>query len=72
MGEGEPIAGEARVIRPGDNVLIRLPSSTTAEQADQMLQELRARMPDVMFCVIAGVDGIDVYRPGSPGEDGSG
>lgn len=66
------VEAQLRVIRPGDKVLIRVPSDTTCAQFDAMRAALKERMPDVDFCVISGVDGIDVYRPDPPGEDGSG
>ncbi|MEV4033409.1 hypothetical protein [Streptomyces umbrinus] len=57
------LAAELTVIRPGDKVLVRMPRDLRLEQAMQVAERLRERLPDVEFLVIAGVDGIDVYRP---------
>lgn len=61
------IEAELSVIRPGDKVLVRMPRDIRPEQAMRVAERLRERMPDVEVLVLAGVDGIDVYRPGEAG-----
>ncbi|MFF8034908.1 hypothetical protein [Streptomyces sp. NPDC016626] len=53
----------AAVIRPGDTVLVRLHHNAPREQVLATADRLRQRLPDVEVLVLAGVDGIDVYRP---------
>jgi hypothetical protein len=59
----EPPDDALHLIRPGDKVLVRMPRDTRPEQALHVAERLRERMPDVEVLVLAGVDGIDVYRP---------
>lgn len=58
------VEAELSVIRPGDKVLVRMPRDIRPEQAKRVADRLRERLPDVEVLVLAGVDGIDVYRPG--------
>ncbi|MFF3848035.1 hypothetical protein [Streptomyces sp. NPDC002328] len=55
---------ETTVIRPGDTVLVRMPSGTPAVQMERIVDRLRERLPGVEVLLLAGVDGVDVYRPG--------
>lgn len=63
------VEAELSVIRPGDKVLVRMPRETRPEQALYVAERLREQMPDVEVLVLAGVDGVDVYRPGEASED---
>lgn len=65
------VEAELSVIRPGDVVLLRMPREATAEQLHHIAEQLRERMPDVTFCVLTGVDGIDVFRNSEPAVGGS-
>lgn len=66
------VAVDVTVIRPGDTALVRLPRDTPAVQLETVAERLRERLPGVEVLLLAGVDGIDVYRPNSHGEDGTG
>ncbi|MFI7394025.1 MULTISPECIES: hypothetical protein [Streptomyces] len=58
------LAADLTVIRPGDTVLVRVPSDIPAEQIRRIVDQLKERMPDVAdVLVLAGADGIAVYRP---------
>lgn len=59
------IAADLTVIRPGDTVLVRMPSGTHRVQLETVAERLRERLPGVEVLLVAGVDGIDVYRPGT-------
>lgn len=65
-------AAELSVIRPGDTVLVRVAGDTPAVRLEAIADRLRERLPDVEVLLVAGVDGIDVYRPGEPGAGGPG
>ncbi|MGW6910263.1 hypothetical protein [Streptomyces sp. NPDC054940] len=52
------------VIRPGDTALVRLSKDTPRVQLERLADLLRERLPGVDVLLLAGVDGIDVYRPG--------
>ncbi|GAB2714497.1 hypothetical protein [Streptomyces bullii] len=54
---------EVTVIRPGDTALVRMPRDTPRVQLETVADRLRERLPDVDVVLLAGVDGIDVYRP---------
>lgn len=62
------VEAQLSVVRPGDKVLVRMQRDLTPGQVRDVAEQLRERMPDVDVCVICGVDGIDVYRAGSPVE----
>lgn len=47
---------EAAVLHPGDRLIIRLQSDTTMRQLDELATDLRARMPDVDFVLVAGAE----------------
>lgn len=51
---------DVTVIRPGDTALVRMPRDTPRVQ----LERVADRLPGVEVLLLAGVDGIDVYRPG--------
>lgn len=55
---------DVTVIRPGDTALVRMPRDTPAVQLETIADRLRERLPGVEVLLLAGVDGIDVYRPG--------
>ncbi|WND33964.1 hypothetical protein RI578_06505 [Streptomyces sp. BB1-1-1] len=55
------------VIRPGDTVLVRVARDTPPVQLERLADRLRERLPSVEVLLLAGVDGIDVYRPGEAG-----
>jgi hypothetical protein len=57
------MAPEARIIRPGDTLLVRMPGNFTASQAETVSKALREQLPGVKVCVLTGVDGLDVCRP---------
>ncbi|MBL3669061.1 hypothetical protein JL475_24320 [Streptomyces sp. M2CJ-2] len=57
------LPGTSAVIRPGDTVLIRLRHDAPRAQQLAVADRLRSRIPDVEVLVLAGIDGIDVYRP---------
>ncbi|MGW6743771.1 hypothetical protein ACWGDX_24135 [Streptomyces sp. NPDC055025] len=57
------LAANLTVIRPGDTVLVRMPATAPVIQAKAVADRLRERLPDVDVLVIAGTDGIDIYRP---------
>jgi hypothetical protein len=65
--EARVVEAELSVIRPGDTVLVRLPREIRAEQAERLAEQLRERLPDVEVLLMAGADGIDVYRSGEAG-----
>lgn len=54
---------ELTVIRPGDTALVRVQRGTTSEQAQEMTALLKEQLPGVEVLLLAGVDGIEVYRP---------
>lgn len=54
-------AREISIVRPGDNVLITVPTATSPERARAFAEQLRARMPDAQFTV-ATADGVVVQR----------
>ncbi|MGP4088539.1 hypothetical protein [Streptomyces sp. KR55] len=55
---------DVTVIRPGDTALVRMPRDTPQVQLETIADRLRERLPGVDVLLLAGVDGIDVYRPG--------
>ena len=57
------IAAGLTVIRPGDTILVRMPRDTHRVQLEKVVDRLRERLPGVEVLLMAGVDGIDVYRP---------
>lgn len=57
------IAADLTVIRPGDTVLVRMPRDTHRVQLETVADRLRERLPGVDVLLLAGVDGVDVYRP---------
>lgn len=57
------LPGTSATIRPGDTVLIRMRHDAPREQVLAVADGLRKRLPDVEVLVLAGADGIDVYRP---------
>lgn len=57
------IAADLTVIRPGDTILVRMPPDTHHVQLKTVADRLRERLPDVEVLLLAGVDGIEVYRP---------
>ncbi|MFE5258249.1 hypothetical protein [Streptomyces coelicoflavus] len=58
------LSADLAVIRPGDTVLVRVPSDIPAEQIRRIVDQLKERLPDVAdVLVLAGADGIAVYRP---------
>jgi len=57
------IAADLTVIRPGDTVLVRMPRDAHRVQLETVSDRLRERLPGVEVLLLAGVDGIDVYRP---------
>jgi hypothetical protein len=63
---------DVTIIRPGDTALIRLSRAVPHVQAEVIADQLRERLPGVEVLLLAGVDGIDVYRPDSHGEGGPG
>jgi hypothetical protein len=68
----EVFAAELRVIRPGDTVLVRVARDTPQVGLGMIADRLRERLPGVEVLLLAGVDGVDVYRPGEPGAGGPG
>jgi hypothetical protein len=54
---------DVTVIRPGDTALVRMPRDTPRVQLEAVAERLRERLPGVEVLLLAGVDGIDVYRP---------
>ncbi|MEU0426447.1 hypothetical protein ABZ235_23110 [Streptomyces canus] len=57
------IAAGLTVIRPGDTILVRMPRDTPCVQLETVADRLRERLPGVEVLLLAGVDGVDVYRP---------
>lgn len=58
------IAADLTVIRPGDIVLVSVPGTTPAAQAQRIAEQLRDRLPAVAdVLVLAGAEGITAYRP---------
>ncbi|MFD4258226.1 hypothetical protein ACFWR9_11495 [Streptomyces sp. NPDC058534] len=55
------------VIRPGDTALVRVARDVPAVQLERLADVLRERLPGVEVLLLAGADGIDVYRPGEAG-----
>jgi hypothetical protein len=53
---------DAVVVRPGDTLIVRVPSTLTQEQFTQIVTHLDERLPGVKT-VLLGVDQILVYRP---------
>lgn len=49
------------VLRPGDSLIIRLPSNTSHERIDKALCHVKASLPGINPCVIVA-DQILVYR----------
>lgn len=62
------IAADLTVIRPGDTVLVRMLGDTHPVQLKTVADRLRERLPDVDILLMAGVDGIEVYRPEAVGD----
>ncbi|MGW6295640.1 hypothetical protein [Streptomyces sp. NPDC055058] len=58
---------ELTVIRPGDTALVRVARDMTPEQVVRLRDALREQLPGVTVVLLAGVDGIDVYRPDEAG-----
>ncbi|MET9815317.1 hypothetical protein [Streptomyces sp. NPDC006355] len=56
------LAADLTVIRPGDTLLVRMPSNAPLVQLEMVANRLRDRLPDVEVLVIAA-EGVDVYRP---------
>ncbi|MEU9199426.1 hypothetical protein [Streptomyces sp. NPDC048332] len=54
---------EAAVIRPGDTVLIRIPSAFTDAQRQIVRKALERELPDVSVVIVSGTDSMHVYRP---------
>jgi hypothetical protein len=65
------VEAELSVIRPGDAVLVRMASGVEVEQARAVAERLGERLPEVEVLVLAGVDGIDVYREAGGGNGGT-
>ncbi|MFF9215614.1 hypothetical protein [Streptomyces viridosporus] len=57
------LPGASAIIRSGDTVLLRLRHDAPRAQQLAMADRLRSRLPDIEVLVLAGIDGIDVYRP---------
>lgn len=58
------IAADLTVLQPGDTVLVSVPATTPAAQAQRIAEQLRDRLPDVAdVLVLAGAEGITTYRP---------
>ncbi len=57
------LAADLTVVRPGDTALVRVPPALDREAAQRLHEKLVERLPGVTVVLIAGVDGIDVYRP---------
>lgn len=60
------LSADLTVIRPGDTILVRMHHDVQPDQLLVIAKRLRDRLPDVEVLVIAGADGIDIYRPGEP------
>lgn len=61
---------DGHVIRPGDHLLVRVdPRDLSQEEADEIVQQLRARLPGLADVTLIGADGLYVYRP-EVGTDG--
>lgn len=54
-----------QVIRPGDTVLVRLDNLPSPEEQQRLTEALERELPGCRIVVLAGVAGIDVYRPGA-------
>lgn len=57
------LAADLIVIRPGDTILVRMHRDAPREQLLAVAERLRDRLPDVEVLVLAGAEGIEVYRP---------
>ncbi|MEU3899749.1 hypothetical protein [Streptomyces sp. NPDC045251] len=55
------------VVRPGDTALVRMARDVPPPQLERIAERLRERLPGVDVVLLAGVDGIDVYRPDEAG-----
>ncbi|MEV4096958.1 hypothetical protein [Streptosporangium saharense] len=66
---------EALAIRPGDTLLLRMPSNVTEAQLarcrDHLAPSLKERLPQVEVIVLGGVEQMAVYRPDRPVEGDS-
>jgi hypothetical protein len=60
------LSADLTVIRPGDTILVRMHRDAPSQQLLAVAERLRDRLPDVEVLVLAGADGIDIYRPGEP------
>lgn len=58
----------AATVKPGDRVMVLLPSHTTQNDMNQISQALKQWAPDVEFLVLAGPESITVI-PAAPVED---
>jgi hypothetical protein len=59
----EQAALGSTLILPGDTVLVRMHGDAPLEHVRTVADRLRDRMPGVQVLVLAGAEGIDVYRP---------
>lgn len=68
-----PVAGHtALTVQPGQTLIVTLPEALTAEHTASIGKELKDRLPGVEVLVLAGVQQIAVYDPGtaSPATEG--
>lgn len=60
---------DAAVIRPGDKLILRVDARLTRQQFDQLVDEVKERLPDIEILVV-NVAQVIVYRPGTETADG--
>lgn len=56
---------QTAVVRPGDTLIVRVPTGSTRDAVDRMLEGLRQNLPDVAALVVAA-EGLAIYRPEAP------
>ncbi|TDB88350.1 hypothetical protein E1264_11755 [Actinomadura sp. KC216] len=64
--EAVPVAGHtALTVQPGQTLIVTLPEALSAEHTASVGKELQERLPGVEVLVLAGVQQIAVYDPGT-------
>ncbi|WP_433225601.1 hypothetical protein [Actinomadura formosensis] len=64
-----PVAGHsALTVQPGQVLIVTLPDAPNAEHAASIAKGLKEKLPGVEVLVLAGVQQIAVYDPGTAAE----
>lgn len=51
------------VVRPGDTLIVCIPSEQTAAEIDRLSNEMQEKLPGITVCVLTGVSQIAAYQP---------